>query len=64
MRSLTASTLLAAALLAGCETKAPAPTPSATNVPVELKPVTVAQLTEFLTEQKGKVVLIDCWSLT
>jgi len=61
MRVLTASTLLTAALLAGC---VPTPPQNAGRAPIDLKPVTVAQLNEYVADQKGKVVLIDCWSIT
>ena len=63
MRFLACSALLTAALLAGCEKKVPVPKPTAKDVPVVLKPVTVAELDQFLESQKGKVVLVDCWSL-
>jgi len=63
MRFLTCSALFSAVLLAGCETKAPVPKPTAKDLPVALKPVTVAELDTFLADQKGKVVLVDCWFL-
>lgn len=65
MRSLM---LPAALLLAGCgpegvpSSRHKDPDPPATAI--ELKPVTVKQLDEFIAAQKGKVVLIDCWSIS
>ena len=61
MRLALSPTILAVALVAGCGTSTPAPT--AGDIPIVLKPVTVAELDTFVAAQKGKVVLIDCWSL-
>ena len=61
MRFLTPSTLLSAALLSGCGS--PTPAPKAGSMPVALNPVTVAQLNDFIADQKGKVILMDCWFL-
>jgi len=61
MRLAIAPAVLAVALVAGCGTNAPAPT--AGDIPIVLKPVTVAELDTFVAAQKGKVVLIDCWFL-
>lgn len=49
-------------LLAGCEEPAPKRTAEET-AKIELKPVTVPELDQFIADQKGKVVLIDCWFL-
>ncbi len=61
MRLALSPAILAVALAAGCGTGTPAPT--AGDIPIELKPVTVADLDTFVAAQKGKVVLIDCWFL-
>jgi hypothetical protein len=62
MRFAVYPTLMVVALAAGCGTNSP--TPVAGDTPIELKPVTVAELDGFIASQKGKVVLIDCWSTT
>ena len=61
MRLALVPAVLAVVLAAGCGTNTPAPT--AGDIPIELKPVTVAELDTFVASQKGKVLLIDCWSL-
>lgn len=53
-----------ALLLAGCGTKTPDPQAKPGDQPIEFKPVTVKQLDEYIATQKGKVVLIDCWSIS
>ena len=61
MRLALAPAVLAVALVAGCGSNTPAPL--ATDLPIELKPVTVAELDGFIAAQKGNVLLIDCWFL-
>jgi hypothetical protein len=62
MRHLTFLALLAP-VVGGCGQPAPKLTPEEV-AKIDLKPVTVAELTAHVAAQKGKVVLIDCWSLT
>ena len=61
MRLALSPAILAVALAAGCGSNIPAPV--AGDIPIELKPVTVAELDTFVAAQKGKVVLVDCWYL-
>lgn len=55
------ATVLAVGFAVGCAVKTPPP-PIGSR-PIELKPVTIAELDDEIASHKGKVVLIDVWFL-